>query len=94
MNVGYWEKQNLSTISATTPLNARLVEETNCIPDDGPSRGLASAKFATSGLGELCGPIGAAAIPIYATFFPGSAREPLNRCLDGRSAIYSEPATR
>ncbi len=68
-------------------LNARLVEETNCIPDDGPSRGLASAKFATSGLGELCGPIGAAAIPIYATFFPGSAREPLNRYLDGRSDV-------
>ena len=40
---------------------------------EGPSRGLKAAPLYASSLGDLCGPVGAASIPIFRGFFPGSA---------------------
>ncbi len=40
---------------------------------EGPSRGLTAAPLYASSLGDLCGPVGAASIPFFRGFFPGSA---------------------
>ena len=42
---------------------------------EGPSRGLMVAPLYSSRLGDLCGPVGAASIPFFRSFFPGSASE-------------------
>lgn len=39
---------------------------------EGPSRGLTAAPLYATGLGDLCGPVGAASVPIFQSFFPGS----------------------
>lgn len=39
---------------------------------EGPSRGLTAAPLYATGLGDLCGPVGAASVPIFRSFFPGS----------------------
>ena len=39
---------------------------------EGPSRGLTAAPLCATGLGDLCGPVGAASVPFFRSFFPGS----------------------
>ena len=39
---------------------------------EGPSRGLTAAPLYATGLGDLCGPVGAASVPFFRSFFPGS----------------------
>ena len=39
---------------------------------EGPSRGLTAAPLYSTGLGDLCGPVGAASVPFFRSFFPGS----------------------
>jgi predicted NBD/HSP70 family sugar kinase len=50
-----------------------LVAMTNASPVSPPSRGLEAAPVVATRLGELNGPIGAASIPFFRTFFPGSS---------------------
>ncbi len=54
-------------------VTTQLVEAINRTPIPPPSRGLASAPVVATRLGELNGPIGAASIPFFRTFFPGSS---------------------
>ena len=54
-------------------VNARLVASILAQPIEGPSRGLPAAPVRASELGPLAGAIGAACIPLFATFFSGSA---------------------
>lgn len=61
-----------------------IISELRENPPDGPSRGLASAPVTASALGDLSGPVGAASIPFFATFFPGSSLERGNSYLNGR----------
>ncbi len=60
---------------------------------EGPSRGLRAAPTTASSLGDLSGPIGAACIPFFSTFFPGSGKERGNRYLNGRKAAQSRVRT-
>ena len=56
---------------------------------EGPSRGLEVAPVIAARLGELNGPVGAAGIPFFKTFFPGSTLERGNVYLDGRTGRLS-----
>ena len=49
-----------------------IAAEIDCEGVEGPSRGLVAAPLYSSNLGDLCGPIGAASIPFFRGFFPGS----------------------
>lgn len=68
------------------PITEKLVGTINQSPLPPPSRGLATAPVVATRLGELNGPIGAASIPFFRTFFPGSSAERGNAYLDGRSS--------
>ena len=49
-----------------------IAAEIACEGVEGPSRGLAAAPLRPTGLGDLCGPVGAASIPFFRGLFPGS----------------------
>ena len=42
---------------------------------EGPSRGLTAAPLYATSLGNLCGPVGAASVPFFRSFFPGSTSQ-------------------
>jgi predicted NBD/HSP70 family sugar kinase len=54
-------------------ITTQMVETINQTPIPAPSRGLEPAPVVATRLGELNGPIGAASIPFFRTFFPGSS---------------------
>ncbi len=53
-------------------ITTQMVKTINETPIPAPSRGLEPAPVVATRLGELNGPIGAASIPFFRTFFPGS----------------------
>ncbi|WP_284165375.1 ROK family protein [Frigidibacter sp. SD6-1] len=55
-----------------TPIPERIALALNGRAIDGPSRGLTIPPVTASPLGDLNGPIGAASIPFFERFFPGS----------------------
>ena len=65
-------------------INARLVDVILADPLAGPSRGLAVAPLRTSKLGPSAGAVGAACIPLTATFFPTAVADAGNAYLNGR----------
>ena len=65
-------------------ITEKLVDTINAKPVPAPSRGLQSAPVVATRLGELNGPIGAASIPFFRTFFPGSSSERGSAYLNGR----------
>ena len=69
------------------PITERLVDTINKRQVPAPSRGLEAASVVATRLGELNGPIGAASIPFFRTFFPGSTIGRVGTKLDGRSAL-------
>jgi hypothetical protein len=54
-------------------ITTQLVKNINDTPVPAPSRGLDPAPVVATRLGALNGPIGAASIPFFRTFFPGSS---------------------
>jgi predicted NBD/HSP70 family sugar kinase len=67
------------------PVTRELVQAINSTEIPAPSRGLSAAPVVATRLGDLNGPIGAAAIPFFRTFFPGSSVERGSAYLDGRA---------
>lgn len=65
-------------------LNRRLVAALQDIELPGPSRGLTNAPFAASKLGPDSGVLGAASLPVFDFFFPGSKATAGNAYVDGR----------
>jgi len=67
-------------------LNRALVAELAKIELPGPSRGLTNAPFASAKLGPSSGVLGAASLPVFDFFFPGSRRGGGNAYVNGRRA--------
>lgn len=67
-----------------SPLTQRLVERIRWRELPGPSRGLGVAPVAASKLGADGGAIGAACVPFFAQFFPGSMEDGHNNYSNGR----------
>ncbi len=65
-------------------LNARLVSRIRTAELSGPSRGLPVASVLTSKLGPKSGALGAASLPVFANFFPGSVGSSYNSYANGR----------
>ncbi|MCI5077938.1 ROK family transcriptional regulator [Oricola sp.] len=65
-------------------MNQRLVDTLSGKSLPGPSRGLTNAPFAASRLGPDSGVLGAASLPVFSFFFPGSRQTSGNAYVDGR----------
>lgn len=67
-----------------SPLTQTLTERIRWRDLQGPSRGLTVAPVKASKLGPNGGAIGAACVPFFARFFPGSIESSFNNYADGR----------
>ncbi|MCR9196539.1 MAG: ROK family transcriptional regulator [Hyphomonas sp.] len=65
-------------------INARLVDRISGVALPGPSRGLKNAPVRVSKLGSRSGVLGAASLPVFDTFFPGSIHQAGNAYVNGR----------